>query len=213
MLTLLPYLTQKAAWPTSGRHILAQYDDDTIIVYQAYSPAIADWAVAHQQLGGPWSFERMSWIKPNFLWMMYRSGWADKPNQERILALRITRAGFDTILSEAIESSYHPELHGPDREAWRARGKTGPVRMQWDPDHAPGGGKEERRAIQLGLRGETLRRLALEWTREITDITRLVHQQRDHRRAVRHADLMTPAERVYVPADPETRRRIRLSSP
>ncbi len=36
-------------WPTEGRHILAQYDDDSIVVYQAYSPEIADYAVKHQR--------------------------------------------------------------------------------------------------------------------------------------------------------------------
>ena len=211
MLTLAPYLQQEAAWPASGRCILAQYDAQTIVVYQAYNPAIATWAVANQQLGGPWSFTRMSWIKPNFLWMMYRSGWADKPNQERILAITITRDGFDTILSEAFESSHHPEACGLDRDTWRRQGKSAGVRMQWDPDHAPGGNKEERRAIQLGLRGNTLRRFALEWTRKIEDITPFVHQQRAHKKSVRHADLMTPAERVYVPSDPEICRRIRLT--
>ena len=211
MPVLAPYLEQKALWPTSGRHILAQYTDDTVIVYQAYSPAIAEWAVEHQQLGGPWSFERTSWIKPNFLWMMYRSGWADKPYQERILAITIDRAGFDTILSQVVESSYHPEVDGPDRDAWRARGKAAPVRMQWDPDHAPGGSKEGRRAIQLGLRQDTLRRFALEWTRQIEDVTPLVNQQRAYRTADRHASLLTPAERVYVPADPAIRQRIRLT--
>ncbi|MFT5682021.1 MAG: hypothetical protein ACI8RZ_002939 [Myxococcota bacterium] len=213
MLTLAPYLQQNAAWPTSGRHILAQHDEETVIVYQAYNKAIADWAVSHQQLGGPWSFGRMSWIKPNFLWMMYRSGWAGKPNQERILALRITREGFDTILSQVVESSYHSEVDGPDRDAWRARGKVAPVRMQWDPDHAPGGSKEERRAIQLGLRGETLRRFAVEWTREIADITPLVRQQHDHRQSGEHKHLMTPAERVYVPEDAAICTRIRLTLP
>lgn len=28
------------------------------------------------------------------------------------------------------------------------------VRLQWDPDHAPNYEKEQRRAIQLGLKGE-----------------------------------------------------------
>jgi hypothetical protein len=28
----------------------------------------------------------MDWSKPNFLWMMYRSGWATKERRERIVA-------------------------------------------------------------------------------------------------------------------------------
>lgn len=54
------------------------------------------------RFGGPdYKFERMTWIKTNFLWMMYRSGWATKPGQNRILAIRISRDGFEEILANA----------------------------------------------------------------------------------------------------------------
>ena len=44
------YLTQKRQhWPKEGKHILAQFDEDTIVVYQAFNPMIADYAVEHQQ--------------------------------------------------------------------------------------------------------------------------------------------------------------------
>lgn len=205
-----PYLAQRDGWPSSGRHILAQYDEETIVVYQAYRPEIAAWAVEHQEFGGPWSFDRMSWIKPNFLWMMYRCGWARKEGQERVLAVRITREGFETILSQAIASSHWPEVHGPDRQAWQRAGKRSPVRLQWDPDHSPTGDKLERRAIQLGLRRDTLRRYAVEWTREIVDITRDVHEQAQNARPARYEHLQTPTERVYVPADPGVHQRLRL---
>ena len=69
---------QVARWPKSGRHILAQYDDETIVVYQAYRPSIGSFAAEHGYFGGEFSYSRMSWIKPNFLWMMFRSGWGTK---------------------------------------------------------------------------------------------------------------------------------------
>ena len=69
------YTEQVKAWPKSGRHILAQYDEHSIIVYQAYCPAIGRYAIEHRRFGGEFSYQRMSWIKPGFLWMMYRSGW------------------------------------------------------------------------------------------------------------------------------------------
>jgi hypothetical protein len=79
------YLEQTDHWPPSGRHVLAQYDAESIFVYQAYRPSIALYAVEHQSFGGPdFSYTRMSWIKPNFLWMMYRCGWAAKAGQERV---------------------------------------------------------------------------------------------------------------------------------
>ena len=96
--------------------------------------------------GESFSFTRMSWIKTNFLWMMYRCGWATKPKQERVLAVRITREAFDRILSMA---------YTPKAQAAAGLGKEDiEVRLQWDPDHAPDGDKVDRRAIQMGLKGE-----------------------------------------------------------
>ena len=74
-LLLEPYEQQRAHWPQSGRHVLAQFDDETVVVYQAYRSEIGHDAVRHGRFGSAFSFSRMSWIKPNFLWMMFRSGW------------------------------------------------------------------------------------------------------------------------------------------
>jgi hypothetical protein len=43
-----PYGEQEKIWPQEGKHILAQYDDETIVVYQAFNHKIADYAVKHQ---------------------------------------------------------------------------------------------------------------------------------------------------------------------
>jgi Domain of unknown function (DUF4291) len=187
-----PYLDQLARWPTSGKHILAQFDDTSIIVYQAYCPAIARFAVKNQRFGGKFSFERMSWIKPNFLWMMYRSGWASKQDQEHILAIRIPRTCFDQLLREAIASSFRASGFALEAE-WNAAIARSEVRLQWDPDHDPAGNKQERRAVQLGLRGETLEKFGHEWIVEIQDITAFVKEQA-HRS---HKELLLPREEVY----------------
>ena len=42
-----PYTTQVARWPRSGRHILAQFDAESVVVYQAYNPAIGHFAARH----------------------------------------------------------------------------------------------------------------------------------------------------------------------
>jgi hypothetical protein len=72
----------------SYRQVRASFTDRSITVYQAYSPQIADAAVGAQTFVAPFKRERMTWIKPSFLWMMYRSGWATTPGQERILPAR-----------------------------------------------------------------------------------------------------------------------------
>jgi hypothetical protein len=55
MLRLEPYLLQNARWPSAGRHILAQFDAESVVVYQAFRPAIAEEAVALQRFGPMWS--------------------------------------------------------------------------------------------------------------------------------------------------------------
>ena len=116
-----PYLDQAARWPNSGRHILAQFDDESVIVYQAYRPAIGHFAAKNGFFGGEFSLNRMSWIKPNFLWMMYRCGWASKEGQEVVLAVRLKRAAFDEILRLAVHSSFVPEVY-ENESAWKVGG-------------------------------------------------------------------------------------------
>jgi hypothetical protein len=193
------YLLQLKRWPTAGRHILAQFDPETVVVYQAYRPAIGQFAAQHQRFGGEFSLNRMSWIKPNFLWMMYRSGWGTKEGQEITLAVRLRRSGFEEILRRAVHSSYVPEIYGSP-ENWTARLKESPVRLQWDPDHDPRGGKQERRAIQLGLAGDVLRQYAQSWIVSIEDISVFVAEQRAN--ANDCAGLVTPHEEVYPVSDP-----------
>ena len=67
--------------------IFAVYDKISVRVYQAYNNNIADEAVRTGTFGGAFKMRRMTWIKPSFLWMKYRSGWATKIGQNRILAV------------------------------------------------------------------------------------------------------------------------------
>lgn len=194
-----PYSEQQKHWPTSGKHILAQYNDQTIVVYQAFCPEIAKYAIANQRFGGSkFSFTRMSWIKTNFLWMMYRCGWASKPSQEHVLAIWIKRENFDEILSKAYTAQAQ-KREGIQQEDVR-------VRLQWDPDHTPGGSKEERRAIQMGLRGEMLRKYATDWIVRIEDITPTVLQQAQRMKEEKGSldDILVARERVYQVCDART---------
>ena len=176
--------------------MLAQFDDETIVVYQAFRPATAAFAVLHQRFGDGFSFNRMSWVKPNFLWMMYRSGWASKEAQERVLAITLVRSGFDQLCRDAVNATHDPVRH-PDAADWREAIRRSDVRLQWDPDHDPAGDPVERRAVQLGLRGATLRAYADEWIRGIEDIIPFVHEQKNLLDRSGESSLSTPIECVY----------------
>lgn len=199
-LILEPYLEQRKLWPSEGRYILAQYDDESVIVYQAYKPEIGRFAARHGYFGGDFSFTRMSWIKPNFLWMMFRCGWGTKELQETTLAIRLKRQAFDEILRQAVHSSHVPEVYGTEEE-WKKAVATSNVRLQWDPDHDPSGAKQERRAIQLGMRDDVLKSYAKEWLLGIEDISEYVAEQRVYSDSRAYDKLQTPRERVYPIGD------------
>ena len=195
-LRLESFQAQAARWPAAGRHVLAQYDDDSVVVYQAYRPSIGRFAAEHGHFGGEFSLGRMSWIKPNFLWMMYRCGWATKEGQEVVLAVWLARDAFDQILSLAVPSTYDDQRYA-DRAAWQADVAHSDVRLQWDPDHDPHGNPVTRRAVQLGLRGAVLAHYAKDWIRRIEDISELVRDQRARLNRAGVAALETPVEDVY----------------
>lgn len=211
-LTFAPYSAQSAIWPKFGRHILAQYNAETILVYQAYRPEIASYAMTHGHFGGEFSFERMSWIKPNFLWMMYRSAWGTRPGQEVTLAVRLHRSFFDSLLAQAVESSFTSD-QSLTYEEWQRAVRRSSVRLQWDPDHHPAGPSLPRRAIQLGLRGKSLRDYGKKEIIEIFDLSEFVAEQRENVASDKRISLLTPLEQVYLPADPAIRLHLRLDSP
>jgi len=201
------YSSQCERWPRSGRHILAQFDADSVVVYQAYRPKIGRFAAANGYFGDGFSLSRMSWIKPNFLWMMYRCGWAGKEGQEVVLAVRLRRAAFDQILAAAVPSSFDPRLFST-KSVWADAVAGSEVRLQWDPDHHPSGAPTERRAIQLGLRGKTLEKYAREWILSIEDVSEFVRAQAMNITPARLSELGMPREDVYPVADPEVAVRL-----
>ncbi|VEP18541.1 conserved hypothetical protein [Hyella patelloides LEGE 07179] len=206
-----PYLEQKANWVQNGRVILAQYDTESIIVYQAYRPSIGHFAASKGYFGGDFKLSRMTWIKPNFLWMMYRSGWGAKEGQEVVLAIRLKRSAFDYILAAAVHSTYTPEIYD-SKESWQKAVAKSDVRLQWDPDRSPGGGKLQRRAIQLGLRGDAIKKYAQEWIVDIEDISEFVAEQRQHVITQNYDALLTPTEHIYEVKDREIARKLQLTT-
>lgn len=156
------------------RQIRAVYDDTTIRVYQAYSDAIADAALAKGTfVSPPFKMERMTWIKPSFLWMMYRAGWGLKDaGQKRILAIDISREGFEWALTHGCLSHADESM---SKEEWEAKKNASPVRIQWDPERDLFLRPLEHRAIQIGLSKEAMQLYVNEWIQRITDVTPLAH--------------------------------------
>lgn len=185
------------------RQIRAQFTDSTIRVYQAYSHEIADNALREQTFVDPFKRTRMTWIKPSFLWMMYRCGWGTKTGQERIVAVDITREGFEWALAHSCLSHFVPELY-PSRDEWINIKRQSPVRIQWDPERSPRLGRLDHRSIQIGLSGQAVHKYVDKWIVNVTDLSAFVIEVREMVEA-HHCDQyleVLPKEQPYpVPTD------------
>lgn len=184
------------------RQIRAVYDDSTIRVYQAYAPHLGLPAARDGRFPAEWKRGRMTWVKPSFLWMMYRSGWGSKEGQEVVLAIDIDRGGFEWALANACLASYDAERHG-SREDWSRALKRAPARVQWDPERDLHLRPLPYRSLQLGLAGEASRRYADEWITAIADVTPVA---RECHALVRAGDpegarALLPQERPYPVAE------------
>ena len=176
--------------------IRAVYTQTTIRVYQAYSADIAAEAVRSGTFGSKFKMDRMTWIKPSFLWMMYRSGWGTKENQEHILAIDISREKFDFLVKNAVLSTYNEAIYG-SREEWKVLIHNSDIRCQWDPERDVYGNPLDYRSIQIGIRGKVLKEYVNEWIVGLTDITEYVVSLREKKNMRQDISKLLPDEQVY----------------
>ncbi|EGG14990.1 hypothetical protein DFA_09810 [Cavenderia fasciculata] len=199
--------------------IRAVYNKETIRVYQAYNNEIADYAVKHQTFTGcpHWSTERTTWIKPSFLWMMYRSGWAQKDkNQNRILAIDIHIKDFEYAIQNNYKSSTKQkyqiegqELPPPSKEhsqppVSKVDKSNYDIVVQWDPERSIKLGKlgSNIKSIQIGIKKRIAEQYSSNWITQITDITNqcLEIKQLLDNGHLDQAQSLLPIEKVYIPS-------------
>lgn len=181
------------------RIVRALFDDDTITVYQAFNKHIAQSTVDHQTFKSPpFKMERMTWIKPSFLWMMYRSSWATKDNQERILSIKIKRSGFEWALQNSCLSHFDSSIYS-SYDTWKEILKNSPVRIQWDPEKDLFLQPLNYRSIQIGLSSVSVEKYVTDWIVQVDDITencKYLHQLVNEGKINQAKDLL-PKEQIY----------------
>ncbi len=178
--------------------IRADYDRDTIVVYQAYSEHIAKKAIENKKFVAPFSFNRMTWVKPSFLWMMERSGYGKKSGQEYILAVRLKRESWEYALSKAVLT--HPQKGTyQSGEDWREQMDESKIHVQWDPERSLRGQKLDYRSIQVGISRHLIEDYNNEWIIDIEDYTPRVAKIYKHRLDGDYdrAKKLLPIEKVY----------------
>lgn len=192
--------------------IRADFDRETITVYQAYPTAIADAALSAQRFVPPFSFHRMTWIKPSFLWLMHRSNWGLKRGQERSLAVRITRAGWERALSLAVLTSFDSSIFRSPAD-WEARFQAARVHLQWDPERSLRGGSLPHYSIQIGLSRHIVSEYVESWITRVEDETprvRKIYELLQSGQADK-AKRYLPPEKVY-PVEPGLAQRLRINA-
>ena len=190
--------------------IRADFDRDTISIYQAYSPAIADAALKAGRFVPPFSFHRMTWIKPSFLWLMHRSNWGHKSGQERVLRVRLKRSGWEKALAMAVPTAFVPGLFASPEE-WAERFAAARVHVQWDPERTLRGAGLPYGSIQVGLSRHVIVEYVEEWVVGIEDYSARVRKIYDFLQSGKadKAKRHLPPERVY-PLGVELRRRLTM---
>lgn len=188
------------------KEVFAKYDKKCIRVYQAYNSAIAEEALALQTFGENFSLKRMTWIKPSFLWLMYRSNWGTKKNQECILALDIYQDKFNSLLEKAVLTS--PDSMLFDGNQWEKAFDETTVYCQWDPDRNINGNTINRAAIQIGLKSDILRDFLDTAIYRIEDMTPLVRKWNEQRKKGRLNAKELPSECIYPVRDKTIRKRL-----
>ncbi len=196
----------------SAHEIRADYDRETIIVYQAYPSVIADAALAAGRFVAPFSFQRMTWIKPSFFWLMHRSNRAQKGGQQRILAVRLRRSGWDKALALGVLTSPESAVFRTGQE-WEEQFRQAVVHVQWDPERSLRGNGLPYFSIQVGLSRHIIREFAEQWVIALEDLTPRVRKIYQLLRSGQSskAQKLLPPEKIY-PVSPETGRRLLIEA-
>ena len=190
------------------KEVFARYDKQCIRVYQAYNPVIAKEAVALQTFGEHFNTNRMTWIKPSFLWLMYRSNWGTKKDQECILAIDVYQSKFNEILQKAVLTS--PDAVNCTGAQWKKDFDETTVYCQWDPDRNINGNPIDRAAVQIGLKGETLRDFLNTGICRIEDLTPSVRKWNEQRKNGKLNPKSLPSEVLYPVRDKAVRNRLNM---
>ena len=87
---------------------------------------------------------------------------------------------------------------GISREEWKEQIKKSDIRCQWDPERDVFGNPLEYRSIQLGLRGDAVKKYVNEWIVNISDITDYVKELNEKKRIGEDISLWVPKEQMYT---------------
>ena len=179
------------------KRVYAHYDDEGVIVYQAFRKKIVDYAVKNGTFGKGFGLDRITWIKPSFGWVLQRSKYATKSRMESIAKITISHAAWKIILTNSVQTQFDDNFYSSE-ETWEEKLKKSDIIHQWDPERDLVGRKLDRRAIQIGLRGRAIHDYVSDWIIRVEDITELATEIGSLVRSGRNSFPEVPKEREYL---------------
>ncbi|WP_196886494.1 DUF4291 family protein [Aureivirga sp. CE67] len=176
--------------------IYADYDDEGVYLYQAFKPEIVKVAVELQTFGKGFGLDRITWIKPSFGWILRRSKYATKNRMQAIARIKITHEAFLEILEQSIITHWDSEIY-PSEDTWKKQLDNSDVIHQWDPERDIIGKRLDRQAIQIGIRGEVIKKYVSEYIISVEDVTPLAHKLGELKKKYSRHFPKLPEEKEY----------------
>ena len=180
--------------------IFADFDDEGIFVYQAFKPKIVDVAVKLGTFGKGFGLDRITWIKPSLCWVIRRTKYGTKNRMQAVARIKISHAAFKEILNQSIETHWNEALF-PQQKNWQSTINNSDVIHQWDPERDIVGRRLNRQAIQIGIRGEVIKKYVSHYIIGVEDISDLVHEIGKVKKSGSNKYPEMPIEKEYQVSD------------
>lgn len=160
------------------RRVRAAFDERRVVVWQAHTDEIADYALANGRFGGAaWRRDRVTRFRLSLGSLLGRTEWAKRPGRERVLAVSLAREGFEALLRQSAHAEFEPGLYA-SRAAWRLATRYAPVSVAWHPDVDEHGRDLPTETLRIGVRDAALRRFTEEYVVGVEDWTPWVGRHR-----------------------------------
>lgn len=155
--------------------IYADYDEAGVYVYQAFKPKTVQIAAKLGTFGKGFGFERTSWIKPSFGWVLRRTKYGTKNRMQAIAKIKLSHESFQLILNQSVQAHWDNHVFEKESE-WAASLNKSDVVHQWDPERDLVGRRLDRQAIQIGIRGQIIRKYVSDFIIGVEDVSALAHE-------------------------------------
>lgn len=180
--------------------IFADYDDEGVFVYQAFKPKIVKVAVELGTFGKGFGLDRITWIKPSLCWVLRRTKYGTKNRMQAVARIKISHDAFKEILNQSIETHWNKTVF-PQEENWRKTINKSDVIHQWDPERDIIGKRLNRQAIQIGIRGEVIKKYVSDYIIGVEDVSDLVHEIGKVKKSSSNNYPKIPEEKEYQVSD------------